>query len=428
MSTASQPQHSGDGLALYVHIPFCETKCPYCDFNTYAGIEALMPTYVDALAHEIEGWGTALAKPELSSVFFGGGTPSYLPTRDLARLMRAIRGAFNLRSRAEVTLEANPGDTARERLASMRRAGFNRISIGVQSLDDDELRLLGRRHSAEQAADAVAAAREAGFDNVSLDLIFGLPNQMVASWEHTLTEAIALGPDHLSAYALTLESGTPMEADVAAGHTPEPDSDVGGAMYDVTLEVLREAGYEQYEISNWAKPGRESIHNLAYWRSTPYLGVGPGAHSYLWPAGPPALAEMPANGVRFATFRAPRIYIERAQGWAPSEDAGVMAALAAAPTVEDREELTQAAAIADVLMMGLRLNAGLSDADFERRFGATIAECVPEALAECLGLGLVEWAGPSGGSGQGSLRVTDRARPVANEAFERFVSGAKAGR
>jgi oxygen-independent coproporphyrinogen-3 oxidase len=264
----------------------------------------------------------------------------------------------------------------------------------------------------------VGAAREAGFDNISLDLIYGLPDQMVASWEHTLTEAIALGPDHISAYGLTLEPGTPLEADVRAGRVPEPDNDIAGAMYDVALGVLSKAGYQQYEISNWAKPGRESIHNLAYWRSTPYLGVGPGAHSYLWPSGPTTLSGMPPAGVRFATFRSPRDYIERAKGWTPAQSSDVMAVLADAPTIEDREELTQAAAVADVLMMGLRLNAGMADTEFKRRFGEGIAERVPGAVEECLGLGLVEWE-------SGRLRLTDRGRPVANEAFERFVSAAR---
>ena len=410
------PASRPPGLALYVHIPFCETKCPYCDFNTYAGIEALMPAYVDALAHEIAGWGKVLGNPPLRSVFFGGGTPSYLPTRDLTRLMHAIRAAFDLRDDAEVTVEANPGDTVRERLQSMRRAGFNRISIGVQSLDDDELRLLGRRHDANQAMQAIAAAREAGFANVSLDLIFGLPRQMVGSWEHTLRQAIALAPDHLSAYALTLEGGTPMEVDVRVGRLAEPDSDVGAEMYRLAQQLLADAGFAQYEISNWAMPGRKSTHNLAYWRSDTYLGVGPGAHSYLWANGLPALEGMGTAGTRFANLKPPRLYVERAKAWTPGED-HLSAALAAIPTVDDREPLGEATAISDALMMGLRLNAGVSDAAFAARWGRSIAEAVPEPLAECLALGLLEWSGLA-------LRLTERGRPIANEAFQRFVAAA----
>jgi oxygen-independent coproporphyrinogen-3 oxidase len=414
------PASGPPGLALYVHIPFCETKCPYCDFNTYAGIEALMPAYVDALAHEIAGWGKVLGAPPLRSVFFGGGTPSYLPTRDLTRLMHAVRSAFDLPDEAEVTVEANPGDTVRERLQSMRRAGFNRISIGVQSLDDNELRLLGRRHDADQAMQAVAAAREAGFANVSLDLIFGLPRQLVSSWEHTLREAIALAPDHLSAYALTLEGGTPMEVDVRLGRLADPDPDIGAEMYRLTQELLAGAGYAQYEISNWARPGRESTHNLAYWRSESYLGVGPGAHSYLWANGLPALGSLGPAGIRFANLKSPRLYVERAQAWTPG-NADLSAALGTVPTVDEREALDEATAISDVLMMGLRLNLGVADAAFAARWGRGITEAVPEPLAECLVLGLLEWSGPA-------LRLTEHGRLLANEAFERFVAAAAASR
>ena len=408
---------SRSGLALYDHIPFCETKCPYCDFNTYAGIEALMPSYVGALANEIAGWGKALERPPLRSVFFGGGTPSYLPTRDLTRLMRAVRAAFDLPRSAEVTLEANPGDTVRERLASIRRAGFNRVSIGVQSLDDEELRLLGRRHSAEQAKAGVMAAREAGFDNLNIDLIFGLPGQLVASWEHTLEEALALAPDHVSAYALTLEEGTPMAADVAAGRLREPDPDVGAEMYRLAQEVLADAGYVQYEVSNWAKPGRASVHNLAYWQGKPYLGVGPGAHSYLWANGLPPLQEMGDAGARFATLRSPRAYVEAAAGWSP-DGGGAAGAVAASPLVSEREALNCAAAMGDYLMMALRLNEGVADADFAARFGEPIETRFGGALAECAALGLLARE-------DGRTLLTERGRLLGNEVFERVVAVAK---
>ena len=263
-------------IALYVHIPFCETRCPYCDFNTYAGIESLMPRYVDALCHDLTQWGAWLGRPRLASLFFGGGTPSYLPTRDIGRLMGAITTSFDLPPDAEATLEANPGDCARERLAAIRAAGVNRLSIGVQSLDDNELRLLGRRHSADDAAAAVQAARQAGFDNLSIDLMFGLPYQFVSSWEHTLERAIELLPDHVSAYALTLEGGTEMEASVRQGKLPDPDPDLAAEMYLLAQAMFSDARYEQYEISNWAAPSRASTHNLAYWQNRPYLGVGPG--------------------------------------------------------------------------------------------------------------------------------------------------------
>jgi oxygen-independent coproporphyrinogen-3 oxidase len=408
-----------EGLALYVHIPFCETKCPYCDFNTYAGIEMLMPSYVNTLIHEIEQWGALLGKPVLSTVFFGGGTPSFLPTRDLTRLTHAIGRSFALgedgiREGVEMTLEANPGDMARERVRAMRQSGFNRISIGVQSLDDEELRLLGRRHTAEEAKQAVAAARKAGFANLSIDLIFGLPYQFVSTWAHTLEQALELEPDHLSLYGLTLEPSTPMEADVRTGRLPEPDADMAAEMYLLAQRTLADAGYRQYEISNWARPGYESTHNLTYWQSGPYLGVGPGAHSYLH--GRSSLNGLGAHGMRFATIRPPRGYIDQVNAWHPSPNANLREIIETTGFMESIEAIDQPTAMAEVMMMGLRLNDGVPDAAFRRRFGMSIVSAFPEAVAECLELGLLGW------NEDESLRLTEYGRLLGNEAFQRFVA------
>ena len=413
MNGANAAQHNhppSGGLALYVHIPFCESKCPYCDFNTYAGIEPLMPSYVSALAREIEQWGAWLDRPKLASVFFGGGTPSYLPPRDLQRLMDTIRDAFRLPDEAEATAEANPGDCTPERLLAMRRAGFNRISIGVQSFDDAELALLGRRHDAARATEAVRDARNAGFDNVSIDLMFGLPDQPVATWERSVEQAIRLDTDHLSAYSLTLEPGTPLEADVRLGRTSEPDPDLAAEMYLLAQTILDGAGLQQYEISNWARQARESVHNLAYWRSLPYLGVGPGAHSYLHGAG-----ALDRFGVRFANVNPPRTYIERVNAWEASAplDTSTIATAAATGLCEP---VSRRDAMAETMMMGLRLNDGVADASFRERFGEGIADAFPGPAAECIDLGLLEWAG-------GALRLTERGRLLGNEAFSRFVAG-----
>jgi len=402
-------------LGLYVHVPFCETKCPYCDFNTYAAIESLMPGYVDAVANEITQWGAWLEHPTLTSLFFGGGTPSYLPTRDITKLMRAIHAAYDLPLDAEATLEANPGDCSRERLRAIRRSGANRLSIGVQSFDDHELRLLGRRHSVDQAIAAVKAARVAGFDNLSIDLMFGLPYQFAASWAHSLEEAVALDPEHISAYALTLEGGTPMEADVTGGRLPEADPDLAAEMYQMTCETLAAAGYEQYEISNWAKPGLESIHNLTYWRNEAWLGVGPGAHGYV-ARGEGALSALPEHGVRFADMKLPRAYIERATAWRSSGPLTIDA-LADAGAVDTIELTTAPMAMGETMMMGLRLNPGVSDASFRQRFGVGIADAFPVAVNDCLEDSLVEWAGDH-------LRLTDIGRPLGNEAFGRFIAEA----
>ena len=397
-------------LALYVHIPFCETKCPYCDFNTYAAIEPLMPAYVDALTHEIAAWGAWLGRPALGSVFFGGGTPSYLPPEHLARLTEAIGDAFGWPERIEATAEANPGDCTPEQLRAMRAAGFDRLSVGVQSFDDAELRLLGRRHSANDARAAVRGARAAGFANLSIDLMLGLPGQPLDAWARSIDGAAALDVDHVSVYALTLEGGTPMEADVARGALPEPDADLAADMYLLAQERLGAAGFEQYEISNWAKPDMQSRHNLAYWEGRPYLGVGPGAHSHLLgdALGP--------HGVRFANLRSPRTYIERVSAWQPA-GAVSASALASAGAVETAEALSEATAAGETMMMGLRLNEGVSDAAFRERFGAGIAERFPGPVAECLSLRLLEWSG-------GRLRLTEPGRLLGNEAFGRFVAAA----
>ena len=406
-------------LALYVHIPFCETKCPYCDFNTYAGIEALIPAYVDALAHEIAQWGALLGRPELGSVFFGGGTPSYLPANDLLRLTGAIVDTFRLASGAEMTLEANPGDVTPEGATEWLRAGFNRVSIGVQSLDDGELLLLGRRHTAEQARGAVAVARRAGFGDLSVDLMFGLPHQSLATWERTLDGALALTPDHLSLYALTLEMETPMDVDVRSGRLPEPDPDLGAEMYQLAQSRLEGAGYGQYEISNWARPGHASRHNLTYWHNRPYLGVGPGAHSYLLPSALPAgdlpSAALGRHGARFAVMRSPRGYIGRALQWGESRATPAPDLLRNVPFLESVEVLDAATAMAETMIMGLRLNEGMDDASFRLRFGRSITEAFPEAVAECLELGLLEWEA-------GWLRLAEAGRLLGNEAFQRFVA------
>jgi oxygen-independent coproporphyrinogen-3 oxidase len=405
-------------LALYVHVPFCETKCPYCDFNTYAGIESLMPTYVGAIVNEIEQWGEWLGRPGLSSIFFGGGTPSYLTTHDLTLVMSAVHRAFDTTEEAEATMEANPDDCTRDRLKAAFDVGFNRISIGVQSFDDTELQFLGRRHTADDARRAVMAAQYAGFDNVSLDLMFGLPNQFASTWENTLHEAIRLGTGHVSAYALTLEGGTPMEADVREGRTREPDSDLAADMYVLTQHELGAAGFQQYEISNWAKPGRASIHNLTYWLNHPYLGVGPGAHSYLFSDTSRGMDALGPHGVRFATVKPPRLYIEQATKWQAGGEL-VAKTLDALGTVDFTETPSASMSMGETMMMGLRLNAGVSDESFRNRFGVGIAEQFPRALAECTELGLVDWQ-------DGRLRLTEDGRLLGNEAFQRFVVAAKA--
>ncbi|MBM3932975.1 MAG: radical SAM family heme chaperone HemW [SAR202 cluster bacterium] len=390
-------------IALYIHIPFCETKCPYCDFNTYARIESLMPAYVAALQKEIAVWGALLGGPEIVTVFFGGGTPSYLPGEDIKAVMDSVRRSFPIRSDAEVTIECNPGDFNERKLQTYLESGVNRLSMGVQTLDDGLLKLLGRRHSVDGALKAYRMAKDAGFDNASFDLMFGLPYQTLAQWASTLEQSIDIAPKHISMYCLTLEGGTPMEHQVKTGLLPEPDSDLAADMYLMAMDRMEGRGYRHYEISNWSFPGYESRHNLVYWRNQPYLGVGPGAHSYI-------------AGCRFNNIKPPREYVKRLESAAaPSSSAGGpdATAIGKVAVVENVEKIERRLEIAETLMMGLRLDVGISEADFRVRFGRSPLEEFPDTFEDLRRLGLVEVAG-------GAVRLTRQGRPLGNEVFRRF--------
>ena len=405
-------------LSLYVHIPFCIAKCGYCDFNSYAGQEPLIPAYVQALLREAEMWSAACAGWRAETLFFGGGTPSLMPLAELERVLEGLRRHIGLIADAEVTLEANPGTVDEPYLSRLREMGVNRLSLGVQSFRDNDLAFLGRIHSAEEARSAYRAARSAGFDNVSLDLIFGLPGQTVDRWLENLDEAIGLGPEHLSIYALTVEDGTPLAHDVACGRTPDPDPDLLAELYLRSAERLTPAGYEQYEISNWARAGRRCRHNLTYWRNGFWLGLGAGAHSHL-----PGDQESgtgnqePGTGepcYRFAAEASPKRYIELVgETWASRRGTGP-------PTLDEmrqvtfREEDDPSRELSDTLVLGLRLCDGVSVGELRSRFGQAALESHASAFEEAIALGLLEPI-------DGRLRLTARGRLLANEVFVRLL-------
>jgi oxygen-independent coproporphyrinogen-3 oxidase len=381
-------------LSLYAHLPFCTVKCGYCDFNAYAGQERLMAAYSRALAREAALWQPAMAERRVETLYFGGGTPSLTPLAGLAAIIDGLRSASEVDERAEVTLEAIPDSASDAYLRGLRDLGLNRLSLGMQSFHDDELRALDRLHTAEDNRLAMRAARAAGFENVSFDLIFGLPEQPLERWRATLEAAIALEPDHLSLYALTVEEGTPLARDVARGRTPAPDPDRQADQYEYAEGRLASAGYEHYEISTWARPGRRSRHNLTYWRCGDYLGLGAGAHSYL-------------DGVRHANVAAPARYIELVnQTW--NEGEAVMRQIATQETPSPR------LAMADALILGLRLLEGVSRSGFCERFGVDPLAAFDAELREPLAAGLVEAAGDR-------LRLTERGRLLANEVFARLL-------
>lgn len=266
--------------AAYVHIPFCASKCPYCDFNSYAGISHLAARYVDALCRQIEESPPSCDGP-LQTVFFGGGTPSLLPAESLVRILGALRSRFGLAENAEVTLEANPESAGPEKLVRLRQGGFNRLSMGAQDFDDDLLRVLGRAHDHHRFLQAFQDARAAGFDNISFDLMFALPGQTLDGLRRTLEAAIMLHPEHISAYCLTIEEGTAFHRMRQAGRLDLPGEEEQAEMFLLTRSLLEDAGYEHYEISNYALPGHRCRHNEVYWRNEPYRGFGPGAVEFV---------------------------------------------------------------------------------------------------------------------------------------------------
>ncbi|HET7235455.1 MAG TPA: radical SAM family heme chaperone HemW [Actinomycetota bacterium] len=264
---------------IYIHVPFCLTRCGYCDFNAYAGLDGLKGRYVAALLREAELAAPAWGAEEVVSVFLGGGTPTTLDVADLKALLAHLRGLFDVAPDAEVTIEANPDTIDRAKLEGLLGAGYARLSMGAQSFDPAVLAALERVHDPSSVRRAMREARAAGYANVNLDLIYGAEGETVVSWEATLRETIDLGPEHVSAYALTIEPSTPLGRKVARGESPAPDPDRQADMFELACSVLAEAGYAHYEVSNWAKPGYECVHNLGYWERRPYLGLGAGAHA-----------------------------------------------------------------------------------------------------------------------------------------------------
>ena len=402
----------GDGgISLYAHVPFCLSKCPYCDFNTYQGIESQFPDFLAAVTGEIAAWSRALGRPAVNTIFLGGGTPSYLPEGDLARILDTVAAAYPVRNDAEITAECNPNDLTPEKCAELRAAGINRVSMGVQSMDNGLLAMLGRRHDAAEAIAALDACRQVGFDNVNLDLMYGLPHQTLDQWRDTVERVLALSPEHISMYSLTLEEGTPLRRWVEQGRLPEPDSDLAADMYDLARGLLGDAGYHHYEISNWCRPGRESEHNLAYWRNLQWLGVGPGAHSSL-------RAVDSAGGCRFWTVRSPRDYARTAARWIEMAEAWASVAtesIAGVPTVDGHEVIDEATAASETMFLGLRLLDGMDLADASRAIGIDLAARYERELRELTDDGLLEW------KDDGRLRLAEEAYLVANQVFTRFL-------
>jgi len=373
---------------IYIHIPFCRSRCSYCDFATGMYSAAAAERYVPGLVNEIQSWREVEKTEAVDTIYFGGGTPSLLSPFQLETLLQALRDRFEVSSDAEVTMEMNPGTVTSETLAEFRTLGVNRASFGAQTFDDLELARLGRSHTSDDTRRTFRYLRDAGFDNVSLDLIAGLPGQTMAGWERNLRESFPLRPEHLSFYLLEVHKGTPLEKHISQGIQPRPDEDLAVEMYEVMLDHACEAGYEHYEISNLCLPGYESRHNSKYWTAAPYYGFGCSAHSY------------------DAGFRR----------WANERDLIRYMAMIEqneSPVVT-RTELSQADRQAEAVFLGLRMMQGLSMSDYQQRFGEDLRKKHESDLTRFREAGLIAYAGDQ-------LKLTRAGALLSNEVFSVFV-------
>jgi len=388
------PDPVGAAFGIYLHVPFCAHICPYCDFNTYAGQEGLIPRYVDALVREIEVQGPLFAGRPAATIFFGGGTPSLLAPTQIGRLIDACRAAFEVAAEAEVTIEANPNGFDQAYAEGLLAAGVNRLSLGVQTLDRRGLRRLGRLHEAADASAALLAAHGAGFRNRSLDLIFGWPGQTLDAWREDLDRILSgevggMPPEHLSLYNLIVEPGTPMADGVARGVLAVPDDDACADLYEFAIDRLAGAGYLHYEVANWARePSLTARHNLIYWRNGDYAGLGAGAHGHL-------------AGRRTMNHLSPAAYcaaVERGER-----------------PISNVEEIEEATARGETMMLGLRLlRGGVGEEQFRARHGVPLDVAFGQATADMVAAGMLERS-------EGCLRLTRRGLMLANDVCARFL-------
>jgi len=390
ITTAPSRSRSGEwtaepGFGVYVHIPFCRHRCHYCDFNTYEGLDALFAPYVDALVADIDRW--VGASSPATSVFFGGGTPTLLAPQQLGRILAALRARTGIESEAEITVEVNPETVDEPVFTALLQAGFNRFSIGIQSLAPHVLEGLGRTHSADRALEALAAARRAGASDLNADLIYGSPWERPGDWVRSLDGVIAAGTDHVSAYALTVEEGTPLHTLVATGRVPDVDGDVQAERHAVADEYLRAAGFDRYETSNWARPGRASRHNVLYWSGGNYAGFGAGAHAHV-------------DGRRWWSERLPRDFIAAVEDRASTE--------AGFELLDDSQRGPEA------LMLGLRLTSGVDLSALKVLYGEEFLVAREPEIERLVTSGLLEQSGSW-------LRLAQRSTMLANDIICRLL-------
>lgn len=389
--TPVAPLHGWTPRALYIHIPFCTNKCFYCDFNSYVVEGQPVDAYLDALEREMERTVRELPPETIRKVFVGGGTPTVLTPPQMTRFLASVARHFPVAADAEFTMEANPGTTDLAKLEAMREGGVNRISFGAQSFDNELLAAIGRIHEADDVVRSIGNARAAGFTNLSIDLMFGLPRQTLQQLADSVTRALELDLPHYSLYSLKVEENTLFHRLYERGELPLPEEEVEVAMFEHLRERLGQAGYRQYEISNFAKPGFESRHNATYWHNEPYYGLGAGAHGY-------------ALGWRHMNIKGVQAYIDAANAGLPRKET---------------HEVTVREAMEDFMMVGLRMLEGVREADFRRQFGGTaIEDAFGPVLEKLQSQGLLERFGTGDEAG---YRLTERGIPLGNEVFGAFL-------
>ena len=410
-------------LELYIHIPFCARKCYYCDFLSFRALSQTHEAYIRQLIREIRAASAGCRAYEVTTVFVGGGTPSLLEPEQICSVMDEVRQCFDVSPEAEISIEANPGTLLHKKLEYYREAGFNRVSIGLQSADNQELRYLGRIHSFEEFLKSFQSARMAGFQNINVDLISGIPGQTLDSWKNTLKKVTMLKPEHISSYSLIIEEGTPYWDRYGKGKKedkgtqerwnaadtpgliqepmdisrqdlpPLPDEDTENQMYHLTRRFLKEQGYERYEISNYAKPGYQCRHNTGYWTGVSYLGLGLGSSSYL-------------GGVRFSNERSMERYLKldfSAQGWQEQ-------------LYPQSRRLTRQEKMEEFMFLGLRMTRGISEIDFVSAFGVKLESVYGQVIRRLIANGLLEWK-------DSRLALTEWGMDVSNFVLSEFLLG-----
>lgn len=374
--------------ALFVYIPYCPSICTYCDFNVYARRKGEYDAYADAVVREIELTVARIETPRSAkSLAFGGGTPSILSAEQLAKIVKAVRSQFQFVPGAEWTLEANPGTVELDKLRALREMGFTRLSLGVQTFDDARLKAFHRNHTVAESYEAFDFARRAGFENVNLDLIYGLPNQTLEEWNGALERALAFRSEHLSLYGLQVEERTVLHKQIEQGKVPQPDSELAAQMYELAVDKLGAAGFSHYEISNFAKPGFESQHNKTYWLNEPYFGFGAGAHSS-W------------QGERYENVKLPRDYIKRLQR--------------GGSVASSREVVAREMQMAETMFLGLRLGEGVAWSRFQARFGVDAREMYASQIALLESWGMLR-------ADDERMCLTGRGMLVSNQLLWRFL-------